>query len=578
MKKSLMKVLCLATCAVMVLPTIGCNRDEGAGVGSDNAGNLPVDVNKTQLAIANENGGWGDQWLRRTATAFEEFYKDTVFEEGKKGVQVTIDNKAVGEVQGSGALNKMEGSRDVIWFTESADYLDYANSGKILEITDLLTTPLTEYGESKAIIDKMDDFLVDNLKLNDKYYMLPYYNSFWNMSYDVELFNDNCLYFKKGATTDGMDVFAEDADLESLFITDLSEEMSVGPDNVPGTIDDGLPVTYDDFFALTKYMKFTCGITPTGFMSGYGYLTGQAYQLWANELGYEGLLRNYQLSGTANDLIDVSADGTVTNLDPVEISSSNGYMLQKDSSRYEVLKFIYDFVKHDYIYDAQAFSSALTHTGAQDRFLYSSNASYNTIGILLEGNWWWNEARGTFNSMGQEMDTKYSRQNRDIGIMPTLRSTRPQGDEPAEFALLDGMRTYCMINASTKGVQLDLAKKFFRFMFTNQALQIFMQETGSTRGCEVTFTDAEYEALPYYARCFYNIRKNSEMVYPVSTNLTVANNSNTFAPFTWSFSTSISGDMYDAPFNTFKNYNVTPEQYFNGLYAYQQPLWAGLRK
>ena len=116
MKKKTMRIVSMLAC-LMVIATSGvaCGGRREDGTNGDESLNKPVDVNKTQFAIANANGGWGAQWLRKIADNFEEFYKDTIFEDGKVGVQVSIDNKAVGEVMGNSALSKMQGSRDAIF-------------------------------------------------------------------------------------------------------------------------------------------------------------------------------------------------------------------------------------------------------------------------------------------------------------------------------------------------------------------------------------------------------------------------------------------------------------------------------
>ena len=51
---------------------------------------VEIDSSKTTLTVGNWNGGVGTEWLESAIAKFEDKYKDTSFEEGKKGVQVII--------------------------------------------------------------------------------------------------------------------------------------------------------------------------------------------------------------------------------------------------------------------------------------------------------------------------------------------------------------------------------------------------------------------------------------------------------------------------------------------------------
>ena len=97
--KKFAKLFLLVVLALVMSMSVACrggvtndknnpNNPGGGGTGITEE----VDYSRTQLYVSNFNGGYGDEWLYKLKTRFEEFYKETIFEEGKKGVQVLIDN------------------------------------------------------------------------------------------------------------------------------------------------------------------------------------------------------------------------------------------------------------------------------------------------------------------------------------------------------------------------------------------------------------------------------------------------------------------------------------------------------
>ena len=82
-KKLLSGLLSLAVATTSLVSLAGCGKffDDDS---------VTVDTTKTQLYAVTYNGGWGGEWLEVLGKEFEEIYKDTSFEEGKKGVQVVI--------------------------------------------------------------------------------------------------------------------------------------------------------------------------------------------------------------------------------------------------------------------------------------------------------------------------------------------------------------------------------------------------------------------------------------------------------------------------------------------------------
>ena len=160
--KKLIKLLCLVLCVVIAGSTfIGCGGDSGK----------KVDKNKTQLYVSNYDGGFGDEWLYSAKENFEALYENESFEEGKTGVQVWITPS---ELNGPSLINSVLGAREQVFIAQSVYYYDYLSSGCMLDISDVVTGSLNEFGEDNTIENKLLKEQQDFLKVGGKYYAVPH--------------------------------------------------------------------------------------------------------------------------------------------------------------------------------------------------------------------------------------------------------------------------------------------------------------------------------------------------------------------------------------------------------------------
>ena len=66
---------------------------DGSATGDSANGDIIVDENKTQLFVANIQGGIGYEWFRKVIARFEEKFADAVYEPGTKGVQIIPEDE-----------------------------------------------------------------------------------------------------------------------------------------------------------------------------------------------------------------------------------------------------------------------------------------------------------------------------------------------------------------------------------------------------------------------------------------------------------------------------------------------------
>lgn len=552
--KKLAKMFAATALAVaFVLPTVACTRQPG---NPDSGLTEEVDATRTQLYVGNFNRGYGDEWLLTLKARFEEFYKDTSFEDGKLGVQVMVDNL---QDAGTSYIDSMRTSRNAVIFNELVYYNDYVNQGLVANIDSVVKGDLSVYGDTGTIEDKLSEQHKQFYTARDgHYYGIPHYAAFTGIIYDVDMFEDMGLYFA-----------ADEENSYNGFIINKDDPKSAGPDGETGTYDDGLPATYDEFFRLCSYID-SMGDMATIWTGSYRseYL---GYLLRSLAVDYEGLtqtLLNYTFNGTAENLVEsISDDGTVIKREATPISNRNGYELYTSAGRYYALDFLHRLIFNDegrytgYFY-TNSFTGGMSQTEAQDLYLTSIYEN-ERIAMLFDGIWWENEAQDTFRDMSAG-DSSMSRTSRRFGFMPIPKATENEvGDVNT---MMDTLYSMAFINSNCVDdpVTYDLAQKFLMFANTQQSLEEFTMITSAPKGLNYEISEENLQEMSYFGRSVWNVYKNSDIVYPLSTNPLYLNNQSSFE-YASTFRTSVNGVTYTDIGSAMYNNGFTAEQMFNGI-------------
>ena len=221
MKRRLISILTVFVLAVSILGGLASCRKKDDG--------------KEHIYFGCYEGGWGREWLDTSIAKFEQMYPE---------YKVLVDyNKTYAS---STLLSKIDVIDQDIFYGSLSLY-DYVDNDKLMDITDVLTTPLNEYlsdsqipvTEPKTNARKMWGDMKDYVTSYDgKYYNTPFGGGFYSLNYDVDLF-DSKQFFR---------------DKEGNWCK-KSGDLSVGQDGVAGTYDDGLPVTYEEFLELLDRME-----------------------------------------------------------------------------------------------------------------------------------------------------------------------------------------------------------------------------------------------------------------------------------------------------------------------------------
>ena len=524
-----------------------------------------IDTTKTQLYVGNMNYGFGDVWLYEAKRAFEERYKDYSFEDGKVGAQIFIENGS--GFGGNTLISTMASTGKDVIFGSGTNYDEFVNAGLFLDITDIVTETLTEYGESRSIADKLIPVFSENLCIQGgKYYALPNYENATFLIYNKAYFNDEGLFFKPDGTIGAT----------------LDDPLGAGPDGIPGNYDDGLPATFDQFFTLCDEIK-DLGDDPITWPGGidsyrnlylsaiHSALEGKAQY----ELGYNfngGTSKVVKFDGSGKPMFD---NNGIPVLEEVAITAEKGYEAYRQAGRYWAINFFERILEGGY-HTSGAVGSK-DHLTTQADFI-NSRYSGKKIAMLFEGNYWTNEAEDAFTACVVRYGDKASRDNAEFSVMPM---PRPEGNSYTGVNSYGiGVNDLGFIYSGIPENRIPLAKKFLQFFFTDAQLIKYTQIVGTARGCDVDFSSV-MNTLPVYVQDSLQFRAESDISSAASHHPIFVNNRTSFVSYQNGASAYINDNTYgDAIIylraqnsETLKNTDVA-KIYFEGIRAfYTQSKW-----
>ncbi len=559
MKKKLCLLLALSIVGSVAFSFAGCGR------GDDGDENKEYDAGASQLQISNFDGGFGSEWLNVAAKKFEALHAETPFEEGKKGVQIWVNPV---KTTASGVLTTMATDGIDMYFTEQLYYYDAVSSGKFLDITDVVTENLNEkYGEDKSIESKMTAEQISYYKTADeKYYGLPHYAGYFGITYDVDLFEEQNLYFAKNENNNN-----------DGFVISATDTRSAGPDGQEGTYDDGLPATYDDFFKLCDRIKKK-SMTPIVWsgMQRNGYWQQFLNSLLANYEGLDQMMLNYTLDGTATNVVDnytADSNGKITSMTTksVDLTVDEGYEIFGQAGRAYALSFLERLLKGNYMH-GDSTDASVTHLEAQYTFL-ESKLNGEAIAMVLDGNFWFAEAAQSFDTLETEFGYEAKAENRKFGFMPLPHATE---DKIGKQTMLDYLYSCGFINAKIESSKIKLAKEFLQFLYTDESLQDYTVITNTTRSLNYDMGDRVNE-LSYYGKTLWEMKSNADVVYPFSTKSIYLNNQSTFNLY-YGWNSTVGSSDKNNTVDAIRQENISAKTYFEGLKKYKSKTWNTLNK
>ena len=556
MNKIFKSMMAISMAAISAFGLVAC------GENGDNGGSRN-DGTKSEILVYNYAGGVGSVWLDKAIARFEEKFADYSFEEGKTGV--VIEKNATK----SGAdLAAIQNASEDVFFSEWIDIPSLIAQGKVLNINDVVTTPLNTYLEGRTtdtetIQDKLYAETVDFFTFkNEEYYGLPHYSTMPTLTYNKKLFDDKGLYFAKTPSSN---------DLLGKFISASNPTKSCGPDGVCGNADDGLPATWDEMYDLFEYMgkKSTTPIIYSG-AAAYGYTKYLLNNAYVNLVGKDVARYNYTFDSSDNMINVVTGwESTSNTAKPTtgtaKVTPSDTSALNKQLEKYQALEILdkildTDKWQHDVCDDSEA-----TALDAQFEFINSYNEN-KPVGILMEGNYWYNESEDAlyFEDVRANYDN-YDELN-DYQIMPMPRgysgtAADIDGTQQRKTVVTDQADSFACINAKIAGnaIKVKIAKMFLAFCYTEESLAEFTETTNVLRYMHY---DVDESKLTNYGKSVYNYVKNSEILFPYSSHVNYIGDKMNYSLHLessfWEYTNS------GTPYNALNGSNKYVKTFFNG--------------
>lgn len=544
----LLSVCCFSSCLT------GCNLfvEEGE----------EVDTAKMQLYIGNFNQGFGKDWLDNAADRFTEWAKNKHYSEDTTGVQLHVDDIQIG----SAIVNSLSNIRSEIIFNESIDYYTWVRKGNLVDITDIVESDMGEVGEQEqTIYGKMYPSAQDFYRYTDgKIYGIPFHESTYGIIYDIDVFKKNALFMDKNG---GFTLRSQ---------TDVNA--SAGPDGDSSTtVDNGLPATFSEFYGLcdTMVQKGLQPFTWTGKNNNYTSRFIQSMSAYLD--GYEESRIKYDLKGVSKNVItSFNGDTPVVNAE-TEIKDNNGYLMTGTTGMYYALEFFRNIIvktyeEEHYYNRTNLMSQAYDHMDAQDAFVRNGVKGREDIAMLIDGVWFLNEAKGTFDAISVGDPSKGASQ-RQFGLMPLPHPDEWKG---MKFTYLDTNQTLCGVTKKATEEKKELIKDFIQFLHTDTELQAFTETTSTLRGFDyLSDYNTENENLTPFAKQLVSVKQaiGDDVIYPISTNALYANHTTQlFASDTIVFSSTVNKTTWNEPIRAFES-GVSAAEYLTGLHRFHDETW-----
>lgn len=451
--------------------------------------------NQSHLNIKVFNGGFGHEWLKELISSFEETFKDVSFEEGKKGVHVALTpNKEFTDLHLKMAMGT---DAEDIYYTSTSDFLPFIDNEVAYDVTDIMTANV--YDENGEVVLNADgngwktqegyQSIVDRISLettrerlnmgteeNPKYMVLPF------------------------------------EDTVTGFVVDWDLFVEQGWNDYNGI--DGMPATIYEFYDLLGRIR------KKGY-SGFIFSTGVQYsktiqpaviaQVEGSDVWYD-LFSDYIGEYDFNEDGEITVDERITPNTAYKLIDTKGY----EEAVNMAFKLFEQTDNGKTFYDP-AVVNGISYGAAQQDFLMSKETN-TRIAMLIEGEWWENEARATFNAMSTNNDENaYGEREFRMMPIPSFDETNGDPDDPSDDRYTLGTWTggcAVVVNEKTVGddpVKQELAKLWLQYQNSTEGLKCFTKHTSVTLPLEYELDEDELEELTPFGRNLYKLKRDSRV-------------------------------------------------------------------
>lgn len=548
-----------------VIPMTACKTAENDG----------LDPTKTPLRIGVYNGGFGYDWANELTEKFEQYYANTPFEDGKTGVDVEIlpGDKTAYEPETLITRLQMGNETADVYYTAATNHWDFYEEGVAADIDSVMREKvydadgnLAAEGQGQySIYDKMEDYFKTSfLEEDGKFYSFPYMDSIVGLVYDHDLLT------RRG-------ILHEDAD---------------------GNVTD-YPQTYNEFKNMLDRIDRAgmIGLTYSSQDAGF-YTTCILSALVAQYEGLENAELNLTYGGengtdytfpvgtfTADELKELGGTETEAG-QTVKITAQNAYLLSRQPGKLAALQFVEMLFSGNRQYLdpklgnlTQSFSQTQTNFIQSEKLSQESTAenAQQPIAMIVEGEWWENEARQQFIDMGTAFgEALYGYGVRDFRFMPLPFADGSKSDKHVYHSLSSGSAAFVNVRSEHK----ELAGLWIQFALQESSLEAFTLKTGIVLPYAFDLSEEQQQELTPFAQNVYSIRTDENVIISRHSDMCDFKKYGDGAivggfgdNMTFAMST---GNISTDPFNLFLSYSYTSAQLMEGNEKYlTKEMWTG---
>lgn len=499
---------------------------------------VPSNPEATVIYMSVYSGGFGSEWARKAATAFNNSQTDYF-------VSILPDNKDdLSTIQSK--IESKTTQADV--FMAANDIEEMANRGLLMDVSDL-------YTETDANGKTLKDHIIDfkdweySLKYNGKYYGIPHNDELISAVYDHELFAS-----------------------KGWLMTDDDGNLTAGKDGKTGTYDDGLPISMSDWDDMVGNI-LSDGVMPYVYSGKFSFYTNYfMLNIWAQYTGAENFKLNYTFDG---DFYSVETGNTTT------ITTENGYLLASlDGGRRPAYEFAYKTLNDKRLVHPKSFLSS-THTDAQNYFVlgYKEASGNPRSAILFDGIWWQNEARPIFNALEEEKEYNYAYGKHDYRLLLAPNAEGGYGvDGNGKGSVVTTLGNCVVFAQKTTDTKKEAAvKAWMRYLYSDECSRMYTTTCGGVRPYKYSLTADEYASLNPFVKSVWDVYSDYENIKIVRVPLLIKSNSINYRPLSNVASPlaySVNGIIYGNFLGGVKS-GVTTDQMVAGAAALYTPeTWA----
>ena len=477
-RQNIAKVISLAMASITCFSVAACG---GTEVGNED--------NRNTIFISVFNGGYGRAWLDAIVSDYNTEHPENQY---KISVRASKDEAATIKAQ----LESKSAVYDMFIISEPEQFM---GTGLLEPITDVWDSKPA--GSDRTIRQMMiseDEYADGYGDGKGEVYALPMVEGIFGFVYDHELFLKYGLLFNEQGT----------------FITSATETLSKGKDGKANTYDDGHPETeaqWDAMVALAT-QKLGYAFNYTGKFASY---LNDTYEMLAAQYdGVDKYMINYTYDGTY-DFGDGKGETKITMENGYRVAEMKGHKFALEfMDKYLACKDTTLGITNPYTYPSSS-TLSYSHEDAQTDFIsFTAQNKKQKIGMLLEGAWWENEAKGFFDELEEANYSDYTFRTHDYRFM-TLPKFDGQADDANVYSIADNM--FLALKKQTDAEKSSICKDFMTYMLQPKYIQDYTVRTGGIRPYDVELTTEQKAGLSPFVKSsleLYYDKENNKFIKP----------------------------------------------------------------